>query len=141
MSRHPRKSKNKIFARPAKKRRSRRENRRWNDTLHAWALPINVSILIIGVVITGVMYAVIYNSCNSIYAEVEQEDIRAVELLEEMQRERAKWDNMKTPVNLQTRLLKHGIAMSSPKPGQRIVMTSSPGKTGVLGTSEYAVNR
>lgn len=87
------------------------------------------------------MYGMIRNSCDSLSNEVEKERRRYADLMDEMQRERAKWDNMKTPRDLEARLLRHGIAMAPHRSGQRIVKSSSS-RTGVgIGMSEYASNR
>ncbi len=135
-------SKPKISVRNNRRRRNGRENRRWNDTLHVWSLPINVSLVIVGLVVLGVSYAVIRNSCDSLQSEIARQETRQEDLMDELRRERTKWDNMKTPRGLETRLLKHGIAMSSPRPGQRIAMNAAPARTGnAAASSEYAYTR
>ena len=133
--------KRKATARPVRRRRNGKDNRRWNDTLNAWSLPVNVALLIVLFVTVGVMYGVIRNSCESLSNEVEKEKMRYADLMDEMQRERTKWDNMKTPRDLESRLLRHGIAMAPHRSGQRIVRSSTSGSSVGAGTSEYASNR
>ena len=135
------KRKRKSTAKPVRRRRIGKDNRRWNDTLNAWSLPVNVALLIVLFVTVGVMYGVIRNSCESLSNEVEKEKMRYADLMDEMQRERTKWDNMKTPRDLEARLLRHGIAMAPHRSGQRIVRSSTSGSSVGAGTSEYASNR
>lgn len=127
---------------PSKRRRNGRENREWSDTLNTWAVPIHSAIVIVVLVIALVAYAITNNSCDSLSGEIAQQETRQRDLMDELQRETNKWNNMKTPANLERRLLNHGIAMWSPRPAQRIAMSGRPTASGTARESTaYAANR
>lgn len=127
--------------RPTRRRRNGKENRQWSDTLNTWAVPIHSAIVIVVFVISLVAYAITNNSCDSLCNEIAQQETRQRDLMDELQRETNKWNNMKTPVNLERRLLNHGIAMWSPRPTQRIAMSGRSSQGGTRESTAYAANR
>lgn len=126
---------------PSRRRRNGKENRQWSDTLNTWAVPINSAIVIVVFVISLVAYAITNNSCDSLCSEIARQETRQRDLMDELQRETNKWNNMKTPANLERRLLNHGIAMWSPRPTQRVAMSGRPSSASAQESTAYAANR
>jgi hypothetical protein len=126
---------------PSRRRRNGKENRQWSDTLNTWAVPINSAIVIVVFVISLVAYAITNNSCDALCSEIARQEARQRDLMDELQRETNKWNNMKTPANLERRLLNHGIAMWSPRPTQRIAMSGRPSPGSAQESTAYAANR
>ena len=124
-----------------RRRRNGRDNRVWDETVCTWAVPIKAAVFIVLGVIFMVAYAITLNSRDSLYDDIAKQEIRQNELMDDLQREMAKWHNMKTPRNLERRLLGHGIAMTPPRSGQRIAMSGTSASGNERGTSSYAVNR
>ena len=66
-------------------------------------------------------------------------------LMEELQRETAKWNHMRSPENLRAVLLANGIAMNVPSPRQRVAMRGPgarpSGAPAVATGTAYAANR
>ena len=131
------KSKNKA----KKRRRNGRDNRVWDETVCTWAVPIKAAVFIVFGVIFMVAYAITLNSRNSLFDEIAKQETRQNELMDDLQRETIKWQNMKTPQSLERRLLGHGIAMTSPHNGQRIAMSGTAGSANSREITAYASNR
>jgi len=123
-----------------KHRRNGRDNRIWDETVCTWAVPIKAAVFIVLGVIFMVAYAITLNSRDSLFDEIAKQETRQNDLMDDLQRETTKWQNMKTPMNLERRLLGHGIAMTSPHSGQKIVMSATGSGNGHKTTS-YAANR
>lgn len=131
------KSKNKA----KKRRRNGRDNRVWDETVCTWAVPIKAAVFIVFFVILAVAYVITLNSRNSLFDEIAKQENRQNDLMDDLQRETTKWQNMKTPQSLERRLLGHGIAMTSPHSGQRIAMSGAATSANNREISAYASNR
>jgi len=125
----------------SRRRRSSRENRAWDDTVYTWAVPLKAAALIVFCVICLVAYAIILNSRNALHDAIVRQETRQITLMDDLQRETVKWQNMKTPGNLERRLLSHGIAMTRPRTGQRVAMAAVPAPSGAISQTAYADTR
>lgn len=124
-----------------RRRRSSRENRAWDDTVYTWAVPIKAAVLIVFAVICMVAYAITLNSRNALHDAIVRQENKQIALMDDLQRETVKWQNMKTPGNLERRLLSHGIAMTRPRTGQRVAMSDAPAPNRNASQTTYADNR
>ncbi len=124
-----------------KHRRNGRDNRVWDETVCTWAVPIKAAVFIVLGVIFMVAYAITLNSRDSLFDEIAKQETRQNDLMDDLQRETVKWQNMKTPMNLERRLLGHGIAMTSPLSGQKIAMSGATASANGREISSYAANR
>lgn len=124
-----------------RRRRTGRENRAWDETVYTWAVPIKAAVLIVFAVICLVGYAITRNSRDALHDAIIRQETRQIALMDDLQRETVKWQNMKTPGNLERRLLSHGIAMTRARTGQRIAMSSIPSPEGNASQTTYAATR
>ena len=102
--------------------RVKNKNRTWDNTHNTWAVPIKTAVVIVIFTVCFVAIAAIKNDCDRIHSKIADQEKKQYELNNEYVREQNKWDLMRTPKNLELRLLRHGIAMTTPKSGQRIAM-------------------
>lgn len=125
----------------SRRRRNGRENRAWDETVYTWAVPIKAAVVIVFCVICLVAYAITLNSRDALHDAIIHQETRQIALMDDLQCETVKWQNMKTPGNLERRLLSHGIAMTRPHTGQRIAMSAVPDPIGNVSQTTYAANR
>ncbi len=91
----------------------------------------------IGVVFfaTVVMNLLANSSCNQLMKRIGEDERTLARLDDELERESARWEEMKTPENLERALYRHGLAMKFPRPDQYVYMradgTPRPGQLSV----------
>ncbi|MGI5870063.1 MAG: hypothetical protein ACOX9C_11550 [Kiritimatiellia bacterium] len=98
-------------------------NRLWSDKVYTWSVPTTFALVLIVPVILLVAYAITYNSCSAIKIEIGSLEDKQTMLANELHLEVSKWKAMQTPANLERRLHRHGMAMSTPNSGQRVAMS------------------
>lgn len=99
-----------------------------------------ISVPIVGVFVLVVFVAVGYlavdNRCNARGQLIRDLENRYASLEDERLREEAKWNAMKTPDELERRLLQHGINMVYARPEQ-IVRMAALDTSSIAGTGHY----
>ena len=119
-------------------------NRPWDTRQHTFALTMKGAVVIILFVLVGVAWLVIRHANESLADGIAREEARQRSLMEELQRETARWNAKRSPENLRTVLLANGIAMNVPTSRQRVAMRGPgvrpAGAAGATGTA-YAANR
>ena len=127
--------------RPVRRRRNGKDNRPWNDTINTWAMPIRAAMVIVMSVISFVAYAITRNSCDALWEEIAKQESTQTALMDELLRQKTKWNEMKTPVRLENKLLCNGIAMDCPLSGQKIAMAGRISTGEAPQATAYASNR
>jgi len=119
-------------------------NRPWDTRQHTFAITMKGAVVIILLMLVGVAWLVVRHANESLADGIVREEARQRALMEELQRETAKWNAKRSPENLRAVLLANGIAMNVPSSRQRIAMRG-PGAhpAGVAGgaPAAYAANR
>ena len=127
-----------------RRRKYTNRNRPWDTRQHTFALTLKGTAVIILLALGIVAYLVVRHSNESLADGIVREEARQRTLMEELQRETAKWNQKRTPENLRAVLLRNGIAMGVPT-GRQIVAMRGPGArpAGVPGVAPaaYAANR
>lgn len=101
-------------------KRTVNRNRAWKQTQHTWALTVPATLLLLAVVVVGVMYMVMYHSCETIQEEIAHEEARQQRLMRDFSCENNKWATLTAAPRLHAALRANGIAMSQARQSQRI---------------------
>ena len=125
------------------RRKYRNRNRSWDTRQNTFALTMKSTAVIILLALVGVAWGVVLHDNESLADGIAREEGRQRALMEELQRETAKWNQKRTPENLRTVLLRHGIAMGVPHGRQIVAMRGPGGRPAVAGRAPaaYASNR
>ena len=124
-------------------RRYKNRNRSWDTRQNTFALTLKSSAVIVLLALAAIAYLLVRHSNESLADGIVREEGRQRALMEELQRETAKWNHMRSPENLRAVLLANGIAMNVPSPRQRVAMRgpgTRPVPAAPSGTA-YAANR
>ena len=120
-------------------------NRPWDTRQHTFAITMKGAVVIILLMLVGVAWLVVRHANESLADGIVREEARQRALMEELQRETAKWNHMRSPENLRAVLLANGIAMNVPSPRQRVAMRGPgarpSGAPAVATGTAYAANR
>lgn len=100
-----------------------RRNRK--HQVHGRIISVPIVGLFVMVVFVLFGYLAVDNRCNARRQLIRDLERRYASLEEERIREEAKWNAMKTPDELEKRLLQHGIAMVYARPEQVVRMHST----------------
>lgn len=68
------------------------------------------------------------SSCSQLMKSIGEKERILSRLEDERTRESARWEEMKTPQNLETALSRHGLAMRYPKPSQTVRLREGTGQ-------------
>lgn len=66
--------------------------------------------------------------CSQMMKSIGEKERALARLEDERARESARWEEMKTPKNLEIALAKHGLAMRYPKPSQTVRLRAGSGQ-------------
>ena len=129
--------------RPPLRRKYRNRNRSWDTRQNTFALTMKGTAVIILVALVGVAWGVVLHANESLADGIAREEARQRSLMEELQRETAKWNQRRTPENLREQLLRNGIAMTVPSRRQIVAMRGPAARPAVAGSAPaaYASNR
>ncbi len=119
----------------------RNKNRRRDYASHTWALPVRFVFPILFVIILTVPCVLLKNSCEELQSRIADEEIRQKELRDEFTRVNIQWHDLVKLENLEKQLMRHGILMSAPGPGQIQVVSTSSIRFGAGTEDSYAVNQ
>ena len=126
-------------------RRYKNRNRSWDTRQNTFALTLKSSAVIVLLALAAIAYLLVRHSNESLADGIVREQARQRALMEELQRETAKWNHMRSPENLRAVLLANGIAMNVPSPRQRVAMRGPgarpAGAPAVATGTAYAANR
>ncbi len=126
-------------------RRYKNRNRSWDTRQNTFALTLKSSAVIVLLALAAIAYLLVRHSNESLADGIVREQARQRALMEELQRETAKWNHMRSPENLRAVLLANGIAMNVPSPRQRVAMRGPgarpSGAPAVATGTAYAANR
>ena len=126
-------------------RRYKNRNRSWDTRQNTFALTLKSSAVIVLLALAAIAYLLVRHSNESLADGIVREQARQRALMEELQRETAKWNHMRSPENLRAVLLANGIAMNVPSPRQRVAMRGPgarpSGSPAVATGTAYAANR
>lgn len=125
-------------------RKYKNRNRSWDTRQNTFALTLKSSAVIVLLALAAVAYLLVRHSNESLADSIVREQARQRALAEELQRETAKWNHMRSPENLRAVLLANGIAMNVPSPRQRIAMRgrcARPAGVAAVSGTAYAANR
>ena len=127
-----------------RRRKYTNRNRPWDTRQHTFALTMKGAVVIILLVLVGVAWLVVRHANESLADGIVREEARQRALMEELQRETAKWNAKRSPENLRAVLLANGSAMNVPGGRQVFSMRSGgarpAGASGASGAA-YAANR
>lgn len=131
--------------RPPLRRKYRNRNRSWDTRQNTFALTMKSTAVIVLVALVGVAWLVVRHANESLADGIVREEGRQRALMEELQRETAKWNRKRSPENLRSVLLANGIAMNVPN-GRQIVAMRGPGvrpagAAAAAVATAYAANR
>ena len=107
------------------KRNPRNKNRTWDSPTHVWVLSTRLAALVMLIVFGVILQAVLTHHCKALNREIAKLESGQRKLVEDLSRERVRWNQLKTPRNLDIALSRHGIAMTHPSPLQVVHMTPS----------------
>lgn len=68
------------------------------------------------------------SSCSQLMKSIGEKERTLLRLEDERSRESARWEEMKTPRNLEKELNRHGLAMRYPKAGQTVRLRAGTGE-------------
>ena len=126
-------------------RRYKNRNRSGDTRQNTFALTLKSSAVIVLLALAAIAYLLVRHSNESLADGIVREQARQRALMEELQRETAKWNHMRSPENLRVVLLANGIAMNVPSPRQRVAMRGPgarpSGAPAVATGTAYAANR
>ena len=126
-------------------RRYKNRNRSWDTRQNTFALTLKSSAVVVLLALAAIAYLLVRHSNESLADGIVREQARQRALMEELQRETAKWNHMRSPENLRAVLLANGIAMNVPSPRQRVAMRGPgarpSGAPAVATGTAYAANR
>ena len=126
-------------------RRYKNRNRSWDTRQNTFALTLKSSAVIVLLALAAIAYLLVRHSNESLADGIVREQARQRAFMEELQRETAKWNHMRSPENLRAVLLANGIAMNVPSPRQRVAMRGPgarpSGAPAVATGTAYAANR
>ena len=126
-----------------RRRKYTNRNRPWDTRQHTFALTMKGAVVIILLVLVGVAWLVVRHANESLADGIVREEARQRALMEELQRETAKWNETRSAANLHRRLLANGLAMEVPSSRRRVAMRgpgARPAVAAAAGTA-YAANR
>lgn len=78
--------------------------------------------------ITVIVNMLASSSCSQLMKSIGEKERTLARLEDERSRESARWDEMKTPQNLESALTRHGLAMRYPKPSQTVRLREGSGR-------------
>ena len=115
-------------------------NRQWSARQNTFSISLKSSVAVIGVVAVLVCRLVGTQARDAVQDEIQREEARQQQLMEQLQRENAAWANLRTPRSLAVALASHGVSMHLPRASQRIAM-SGRGTAPAARSGVYAFNR
>lgn len=121
-------------------RRYVNRNRQWSARQNTFSISLKSSVAVIGVVAVLVCRLVGTQARDAVQDEIQREEARQQQLMEQLQRENAAWANLRTPRSLAMALASHGVSMHLPRASQRIAM-SGRGTAPAARSGVYAFNR
>lgn len=121
-------------------RRYVNRNRQWSARQNTFSISLKSSVAVIGVVAVLVCRLVGTHARDAVQDEIQREEARQQQLMEQLQRENAAWANLRTPRSLAVALASHGVSMHLPRASQRIAM-SGRGTAPAARSGVYAFNR
>ena len=121
-------------------RRYVNRNRQWSARQNTFSISLKSSVAVIGVVAVLVCRLVGTQARDAVQDEIQREEARQQQLMEQLQRENAAWANLRTPRLLAVALASHGVSMHLPRASQRIAM-SGRGTAPAARSGVYAFNR
>ncbi len=121
-------------------RRYVNRNRQWSARQNTFSISLKSSVAVIGVVAVLVCRLVGIQARDAVQDEIQREESRQQQLMEQLQRENAAWANLRTPRSLAVALASHGVSMNLPRASQRIAMSGRPSAPAAR-SGVYAVNR
>ena len=129
--------------RPPLRRKYKNRNRQWDTRQHTFAISLNATAVFVLLVLLGVSWLVVRHANENLADGIAREESRQRALMEELQRETAKWNQMRTPENLRAVLLRNGIAMNVPGGRQIVAMRTGVRPAAAPGAvpAVYAANR
>lgn len=107
------------------KRKARNKNRAWDAPTNVWVVPTRLAAIVVLVVFGVIVQAVLTHHCKALNREIAAMETAQRKLMEDLSRERVRWNQLKTPRNLDLALNRHGIAMNHPSPMQLVHMEPS----------------
>ena len=129
--------------RPPLRRKYRNRNRPWDTRQNTFALTMKGTAVIVLMALVGVAWLVVRHANESLADGIAREESRQHALMEELQRETAKWNRKRSPENLRVVLLANGISMNVPSGRQIVAMRGPAARPAGSGASlaAYAANR
>jgi hypothetical protein len=94
--------------------------------LHSRLMPPSVAGVIVLLATLAVAYLVMDHKCSQYGQQIKQFEQRYASLENEQIREEARWNSMKTPEQIETMLLRHGLLMVYARPEQVVRMGRTP---------------
>lgn len=125
------------------RRKYRIRNRQWDTRQNTFAISLKTTAVLVLLVLLGVSWLVVRHANENLADGIAREQGRQRALMEELQRETARWNQMRSPENLRDVLLRNGIAMNVPSGRQRVAMRTGSRPAGATGAvpAAYAANR
>ena len=129
--------------RPPLRRKYKNRNRRWDTRQNTFAISLKTTAVLVLLALLGVSWLVVRHANENLADGIAREESRQRALMEELQRETAKWNQRRTPENLREQLLRNGIAMTLPSRRQIVAMRGPAARPAVAGSAPtaYASNR
>lgn len=113
-----------------KRKRNRNKNRTWDAPTHVWVASTRFAVVVVMLVFGVTVRAVLKHHCLALNREIGRLESEQRGLMEKLARDRIRWNQLKTPGNLETALSRHGIAMGYPSAPQVVHMLpgGAPGR-------------
>ena len=106
-----------------KRKKMNGRNSSWDQPAQVWVGPTRLAGIVVLVFFAAVIYAVLGHQCKVLNREVGTLEIEQRRLSEELNRERARWSDTKSPANLDRALRTNRISMQNPTDKQLIYIT------------------
>ncbi len=105
-----------------KRKRIRNKNRAWDTPTHVWLLSTRFAAAVMLLIFGFIVHAVLQHHCRALHREIGRLESEQRALVEKLARDRIRWNQLKTPGNLENALSRHGIAMGYPAAPQVVHM-------------------
>lgn len=105
------------------RKKVRNKNRAWDAPTNVWVISTRLAAIVVLLVFGVIVHAVLKHHCKALNREIAKLETDQRKLVEDLSRERIRWNQLKTPRNLDTALSRHGIAMNHPSSVQLVHMT------------------
>ena len=102
-------------------RRNRKRHLKWEIMPKKMIAPFVVFVIL------ALAYSFIDTKCTQLSQEINRQDMAYKRLENERIREQSRWDEKKTPENLRTAILRHGLAMDYPTATQIVRLDTKGG--------------